>query len=249
MFELYHDWDAFCCIKVRFCLAEKEIEWESHHIDLQKMEQLTPKYLALNPNGVVPTALHDGRVIVESSVINEYIEECFAGPSLAPSDPYKRAQMRAWIKFEEDVLHPAVKGPTYQLMLRKAFADMPASLIEERIANSPTVEKAAMLRDAAQGMTPNLEAVENACKEMNRALDKMEARLQQSRWLGGDAFSLADIAAAPFIDRLEELNFARMWSDKHSVRDWISRIKVRKSYKAALPKMDQRIPSPLSLKR
>ena len=155
MFELYHDWDAFCCIKVRFCLAEKGVAWTSHHVDLQKMEQLTPSYLALNPRGLVPTALHDGRLIIDSSIIKEYVDECFPGPALSPLDPFKRAQMRMWIRFEEDVLHPAVKGPTYQLMLRRAFADMPKELIEERIANSPTVEKAAMLRDASEGVLPN----------------------------------------------------------------------------------------------
>lgn len=117
MLALFHDWDAFCCIKVRFCLAEKGVAWQGHHVDLQKIEQLKPEYLAINPKGVVPTIVHDGRVITESSVINEYVDEVFPGPSLVPADPYERANMRMWIKFEEDVLHPSVKGPTYELML------------------------------------------------------------------------------------------------------------------------------------
>jgi glutathione S-transferase len=246
MLELYHDWDAFCCIKVRFCLAEKGVPWIGRHIDLQRMEQLTPGYLALNPKGLVPTLLHDGRIVVESSVINEYVNECFDGPALSPVDPYERAQMRIWIKFEEDVLHPAVRGPTYQLMLRRAFAEMPATLIEERIAHSPTAEKAARLRDASQGLVPNLAEVDAARAAMNKALDVMEAHLQKSKWFGGGAFSLADIAIAPFVDRLEELRFAGMWSDKPAVRDWISRVKDRQGYTQALPKADQRIPKPLS---
>jgi hypothetical protein len=56
--------------------------------------------------------------------------------------------MRVWVKFEDDVLHPAVKGPTYQLMLRQAFARMPRDLVEERIELAPTPQKAAMLRQA-----------------------------------------------------------------------------------------------------
>src|SRR5579862_3109428 len=184
MLELYHDWDAFCCIKVRFCLAEKGVPWIGRHIDLQRMEQLTPGYLALNPKGLVPTLLHNGRIVVESSVINEYVNECFDGPALSPVDPYERAQMRIWIKFEEDVLHPAVRGPTYQLMLRRAFAEMPATLIEERIAHSPTAEKAARLRDASQGLVPNLAEVDAARAVMNEALDVMEAHLQKSKWFG-----------------------------------------------------------------
>ncbi|MEH2475655.1 glutathione S-transferase [Nitrobacteraceae bacterium AZCC 2161] len=247
MFELYHDWDAFCCIKVRFCLAEKGVPWVGRHIDLQRMEQLMPDYLALNPKGVVPTVLHDGRIIVESSVINEYIDECFDGPRLSPADPFERAQMRLWVRFEEEVLHPAVKGPTYQLMLRKAFAEMPAALIEERIAFAPTAEKAARLRDASRSLAPDFAEVEAARVVMVKALDKMEARLQQSRWFGGDAFSLADISIAPFVDRLEELNFAGMWSNKPAVQNWIARIKDRPGYREALPKAGQRIPAPLPL--
>jgi glutathione S-transferase len=245
MLELYHDWDAFCCIKVRFCLAEKGVAWLGHHVDLQRMEQLKPDYLALNPKGLVPLVVHDGRTIVESSVINEYIDECFDGPRLSPVEPYERAQMRVWIRFEEDVLHPSVRGPTYQLMLRKAFADMPAALIEERIANSPTPEKAARLRNASRGLVPDLEEVEAARSVMISALDKMEARLRQSRWFGGDTFSLADISIAPFVDRLEELNFAGMWSDKPAVQNWIARVKDRPGYFEALPKSGQRIPAPL----
>jgi glutathione S-transferase len=246
MFELYHDWDAFCCFKVRFCLSEKGVTWTSHHVDLQQMEQLTPQYLAINPKGLVPTAMHDGRILVESSIINEYIDEAFDGPRLTPSDPFERAQMRTWIKFEEDVLHPSVKGPTYQLMLRRAFAELSPELIEQRIAHAPTAEKAAMLRDAAAGKAPNWAEVDKARATMNDALGKMEKRLQQSRWLGGEAFSLADIAAAPFIDRLEELNFAGMWSKQPAVQDWIVRIKQRPGYQAALPNLQQRIPSPLT---
>lgn len=246
MFELYHDWDAFCCIKVRFCLAEKGVPWTGHHIDLQRMQQLTPDYLALNPKGVVPTALHDGRTIVESSVINEYIDECFDGPALCSSDPYQRAQMRLWIRFEEDVLHPAVRGPTYQLMLRKAFAEMPAELIEQRIANSPTAEKAARLREASQRAAPNVAEVEAARSVMIEALDRMEARLQTSGWFGGEGFSLADISIAPFVDRLEQLHFAGMWSNKPAVQNWIKRIKDRPAYREALPRAGQRIPEPLA---
>jgi glutathione S-transferase len=245
MFELYHDWDAFCCIKVRFCLAEKGVPWVGHHVDLQRMEQLKPDYLALNPKGLVPLVVHDGRTLAESSVINEYIDECFDGPRLSPLAPYERAQMRIWVRFEEEVLHPSVRGPTYQLMLRKAFADMPVALIEERIANSPTAEKAARLRNASRGLVPDLAEVDVARSAMIGALDKMEARLQQSRWFGGDAFSLADIAIAPFVDRLEELNFAGMWAGKPAVKGWIARVKDRPGYWEALPKPGQRIPAPL----
>ena len=81
---------------------------------------------------------------------------------------------------------------------------------------------------------------------MNDALNILEGRLQQVPWLGGDSFSLADIAAAPFIDRLEALNFAGMWSQQPAVQAWILRLKSRPGYQAALPKPQQRNPPPLA---
>jgi glutathione S-transferase len=246
MLELYHDWDAFCCIKVRFCLAEKGVEWHGHQIDLQRMEQLKPEYLEVNPKGVVPTIIHDGRILTESSVINEYIDEVFVGPDLVPVDPYERAKMRIWIKFEEDVLHPSVKGPTYELMLRQALARMPADVVEERLQHATSAEQAIRLRRAATGAAPaDLAEVEAAVAMMGRALIAMEARLQEVPWFSGHEFSLADIAIAPWIDRLEELNFALLWSGKAAVEDWIGRVKARKGFQIALPRADQRIPAPL----
>jgi glutathione S-transferase len=246
MLELYHDWDAFCCIKVRFCIAEKGIEWHGHHIDLQRMEQLKPEYLAINPKGVVPTIVHDSRVITESSVINEYIDEAFSGPRLLPAEAYARAIMRIWIKFEEDVLHPSVKGPTYQLMLRRALAKMPADLVEERVEHATSSEQATRLRDAAKTWNePNLCEVEAAVEMMRHALDRMEARLQHVPWFGGQEFSLADISIAPWIDRLEALGFAQLWSGKPATESWVQRIKARSGFQNAIPKPYQRIPPPL----
>jgi glutathione S-transferase len=245
MLELYHDWDAFCCIKVRFCLAEKGVPWHGHHVDLQRMEQLKPEYLAINPKGLVPTLVHDGRVVTESSVINEYINEKFPEPVLAPAEAFERAQMRIWIKFEEDVLHPSVRDPTYELMLRKAFASMPRALVEERIKHALTAEQADRLRNAGLGGAPDLAKVEKARETILKSLAKMEARLQQVSWFGGAEFSLADISIAPFIDRLEELNYSGMWEDKPAFENWIERVKSRPGYQAALPKIDQRIPAPI----
>jgi glutathione S-transferase len=247
MLELHHDWDAFCCIKVRFCLAEKGVAWASRVVDLQQMEQLRPEFLALNPNGVVPVLVHEGRTLTESSFINEYIDEVFPGPPLVPCDPLERHAMRVWVKFEDDVLHPAVKGPTYQLMLRQAFARMPPGLVEERIRQAPTPQKAALLREAAEGGTPDLAAVEAARQTLARAIDRLEARLAGNPWFAGPTFSLADIAVAPLVDRLQHLNFAGLWSGKPALQDWIRRIEARPGYKAAQPRPEQRIPTPLPL--
>jgi glutathione S-transferase len=50
---------------------------------------MRPEYLATNPMGMVPTLVHDGKPVRESSVINEYTEAVFAGPPLMPTDPLR----------------------------------------------------------------------------------------------------------------------------------------------------------------
>ena len=98
MLELYHNNISVCAQKVRIVLAEKNVPWTNHHMSLAKGEQLTPEFKKMNPRGVVPVIVHDGHVIVESSVICAYLDEVFPDPPLAPKNPVERATMRLWCK-------------------------------------------------------------------------------------------------------------------------------------------------------
>ena len=95
MLELYHFDRSPAAQKVRLALAEKGLDWDGHYIEtcFDKRDQHDPGYLKLNPRGVVPTLVHDGRVIRESNVILEYIEDAFPAPPLRPADPYERADI------------------------------------------------------------------------------------------------------------------------------------------------------------
>ena len=75
--ELYHHGSSVCAAKVRFYLAEKDLPWEGHYIDILKGEQFTPDYIKLNPKAVVPTLIHDGTVIRDSTNICEYLDDVF----------------------------------------------------------------------------------------------------------------------------------------------------------------------------
>jgi glutathione S-transferase len=243
MLELYHDWASFCSIKVRLCLAEKNLAWESRFVDLMKLDQLKPEYLALNPNAVVPTLVHDGRAIWESSFINEYLDETFADVPLTPKDPWARARMRYWVKFEDDVLHPVIRPASFNLMIRKAIAGLPPELVDQRLANHPNPSRAADFK-AAAGKPADTKAVEEASARIRQAIERMDRWLTQNTWFAGETYSLADVAAAPFIDRLEELNFVGFWEGKSALTDWIARIKARPAYQKAIPQTTQRLPKP-----
>jgi glutathione S-transferase len=90
MLELYHSINSVCTQKVRMALNEKGLEAKEHLMTLGG-DQFDPAYIKLNPNAVVPTLVHDGYPVVESSVILYYLEEVFPEPPLMPRDPKLRA--------------------------------------------------------------------------------------------------------------------------------------------------------------
>src|ERR1043166_9878961 len=97
---LYDAHGSPCARRVRAVLLEKRLPWTTRLVDLTRVEQKRPEYLALNPNGVVPTLIHGERVLYESNVITEYLDEVFPRPRLYPADPWERAQAKMWQAFE-----------------------------------------------------------------------------------------------------------------------------------------------------
>jgi len=103
MFVLHHGWRSSASRRVRLCLAEKGLKFESVLVDLTKMEHHSPAYLKLNPNGVIPLLiLPDGRSLYESGTICEYLDETYPEPPLRPDDAYGRAEMRNWICYADE---------------------------------------------------------------------------------------------------------------------------------------------------
>src|SRR5215204_1756692 len=105
MLELYTHPQSPCAQKVKIVLAEKGLAWTKHHVNLPEKENLRPEYLKLNPLGVVPTLVHNGRPVIESNIICEYLDEAFPQQHLVPSDPYLAAQVRFWMKHVDGKLH------------------------------------------------------------------------------------------------------------------------------------------------
>jgi Glutathione S-transferase, N-terminal domain len=67
MLELYHHGSSVYAAKVRLALAEKELAWESHYVDILAGEQFHPDFRAINPKAVVPVLVHDGQVLFRVS--------------------------------------------------------------------------------------------------------------------------------------------------------------------------------------
>lgn len=234
MLKLYQARLAVCAIKVRLVLAEKGLDWEPVNLNLRKGEQHQPDYVKLNPDGVVPTLIHDGRVFIESSVIMQYLDELFPEPPLQPADPVERARMRIWMKRVDEYLHPGNATLTYAMVHAAEMRDKSREELEAYYRGIPNPITRARQRSAIENGLEAPEAVQ-ALQFYEKALAEMEAQLSLHPWLAGESYSLADAAVTPYINRFAMLQLSRMWA-KHrpNVTDWFERVKARASFQTAV---------------
>src|SRR5437868_8661699 len=124
-FTLYNAPPSTCSQRVRFVLNAKKLPFSEVKLDLMAGDQLKPEYLKLNPNGVVPTLDHDGAIIIDSSVIVEYLDEVAPAPQkFTPQEPAARAHMRSLMRFIDEMPAAAVRVPTFNLAFLPRFAAM-----------------------------------------------------------------------------------------------------------------------------
>ena len=233
MITLYHSDTAVCAAKVRITLAEKQLPFEGRLMDLQKGDQFKPDYLALNPNGVVPTLIHDGDVLIESTVINEYLDEAFPQVPLRPADALGHARMHLWTK-REDTIHDAINTMTTAILFRHNLLQKSPEERAKRYESMPDPAKRLKWKTI---LDEGLEAsyVREALTRFAKLFRDMEKALASGPWLLGTQFSLADIGYISFFYRLEMLETAPMWrANFPRVNDWFERCKARNSFETAI---------------
>lgn len=234
--ELYHHSESVCAQKARLALAEKGVEWESRYVVLEKGEQHSEEFKKINPRGIVPVLIHDGKNIPESTVICEYVDECFEGPSLMPADPYLRSRKRLWSKLVDEGLHfPS----TYLLSFIVAFRHMSLAHLDspQKIAEHlEKIDNPKVRQLQQQVLTQGLDSqvFREAIQYYDTTLAEMENTLKEQTWLAGPDFSLADIALAPYMHRIADLQLLAMCENRPAVLDWYERLKARPSWQMAI---------------
>jgi glutathione S-transferase len=238
--ELYHFWSSVCSVHSRMALEEKGVVWTSRYIDLFKFDQLRPEYLAINPKGVVPTLVHNGQPVRESSVINEYIDAAFDGPKLTPSDPLKAAHMREFVSACDEGLSAIVKLTMVQYILPK----LRNRWGEEELHKQAERRPARFYRDvhgrAVRGEITEAELAD-AYATIEDLLDLLEHTLAHGPWIVGDQFTLAEISIAPYMFRLVALGADKYWSADHRPRvaEWYRRLSARPAFQTAVSWPDE----------
>ncbi len=240
MVELYHFWSSVCSVRVRMALEEKGVAWQSRYIDLFKFDQLRPDYLAINPAGMVPALVHNGEVICESAVINEYIAAAFPGVDLVPRDPLKAARMREFTKACDDGFDAIAKLTMVKYILPKLRKRWGDDVLKEQAGKRPTKFLQDLHSRAVRGEI-HPEELRESRASIEALLDRLETTLAKGGpWIVGE-FSLADISIAPFMFRLSALGQDEFWSaeKRPNVNAWHAAISKRPAFQVAVSWPDE----------
>lgn len=210
-------------------LAEKQLAWGSVMVDLAAGEQFSPAYRAIHPGGVVPALRHGDRIILDSTVINEYLDDAFERTRLRPADPFDRSRMRWWTK-QEDEIQVAINTLVTALVLRPLQR---ANDDETFVARQLDPDRRERWEDLmSRGVASPF--VDRALRRLVRWPSDMDASLREVDYLAGDMFTLADIGHAPYLNALTLLQLDDLWADRPAIEAWRLRIRARPSFVAGV---------------
>ena len=230
IFKLYNAPQSTCSQRVRFVLNAKKLPFSEVKLDLLAGDQLKPDYLALNPNGVVPTLDHDGAIVIDSSVIIEYLDEVAPEPlDFTPHDPVERAKMRTLMHFMDEMPAPAVRVPTFNLAFLPRFAAMSEDEFVA-FAESKPLRREFMLAMGRTGFPQK--DMDEAMARLRRTYERMDAEIAKSGgpWLLGKDISLADVMAMPALVRMADLRQDTAWQDLPNVKRWFDAIHAHPAF-------------------
>ena len=227
MLELYHFEPGANSLKSMLCLKEKGVEFVSHYVNLHEFEQHDPEYVKVNPNGQVPALVHDGAVITESTVINEYMEDVFPEKPLRPVDPVVRANMRVWTKFVDEYFCPALSILGWNRIIKPMVEHLSEEEFEAKLARIPLKEQQDKWRTAANRTFPQ-EQLDDCQRRVEVSIQRIEKALEDSDWIAGPDYSLADISCFSMMAPMAMFNDQTMNQDKTPrCMDWHARMMQR----------------------
>ncbi|MFI5315741.1 MAG: glutathione S-transferase family protein [Myxococcota bacterium] len=231
-FELYHSPYSTCSQKVRIALAEKGLAWVSREISFARQEQLAPEYLNLNPNGVVPTLVHDGQVVTDSSCIMEYLDEVAPQPPLSPPTALGRARMRAWLRYFEEVPTAAVRVPSFQTTFLPVLRALQSESEFDAAGDRRPIRKGFYRKmNAGRGFSD--EEVASSREQLQQTVQRIDAALARGPFILGESYTLAECCVAPLLDRTDDLGMAELWAGRPRFSDWLARVRARPSFREA----------------
>jgi glutathione S-transferase len=209
--HLFHFEQSTCSKKVRTVLALKELNCELHHIDLRTHENKVEHFLGINPRGLLPVLVHDGRVIVENNDIVAYLDEAFGPNSSIPTRGLADATTPAALR-AEDALHMAIRTLTFSFRIPSVLGRVPEDKLSVYRDRGASVKGNG--QDHAQQITfwtsynehggCSGDAIVNAYDAIREAFDGLEEALNGAQYLSTtcDVLSLTDVVWFPTVRRI-----------------------------------------------
>jgi glutathione S-transferase len=243
MLKLYHGPTSVCSQKVRLAIAEIGLDYEGVMLDLQRGDQFAPEYMRLNPDAVVPTLVDGGLKVLESSLIAEYLDKTYNKSRLMPRETGLEVRVRHWLLRCLQV-HAAVNTLSFSTFMRdKVLATKTPEEIEAAVARMPDPVARAKRRDLFQHGIGSYYTAQ-ALRHLERTFADMSADIGGGTWVSGPDFGLADVALASYVDRIERIGFAGLWTERHPrVGQWLEAMRARPSYG---PAIEAFIPEPMA---
>ena len=185
-------------------LAEKGLEFE---LRAEKIWERRDAFLRLNPAGEVPILIdEDNTVVAGGQVIAEYLEEAYPEQPLLPGGVVDRAEIRRLVSWFDEKFHREVT----------------ANLVDEKI-----------LKRFLRLGEPNVSAIRAGLQNIHLHLEYLVWLADRRRWLAGEEFSLADIAAAAQLSAVDYLGDVP-WEEHRGAKDWYARVKSRRAMRPIL---------------
>lgn len=234
MLELYHAEPVANSMKPLIALFEKGLEFKSTYVNLLAFEQHEPWFVKINPNGQVPVLVHDGAIITESTIINEYLEDVFPDVPLRPADPVARAQMRVWSKFVDEYFCPALSMIGWHLMVRRIAQSIAKDELAKLLDRIPLKEQRDKWATVA-GDSFTEEQLADSRRKIGVSIQRLEALLAKSPWIVGAEYSLADVNSYSMVAGVPRM-FPDLMNAENAPRslDWLERMNARPAVQQAL---------------
>lgn len=232
MLTLYSFGPGANSLKPLLAMHEKDIEWEHRFVNPGKFEQHSDWFKKINPRGQVPALDHDGKIVTESTVICEYLEDVFPDTNpLRPEDPYKRAEMRVWTKWVDEYFCWCVSTIGWARHIKKLANSMSNDEFEAHLENIPIPEQRVKWRRARDGFPK--EMLDEEMGKIAISIKRLEDTLSKREYLVDNEYTLADICNFAIANGMQ-FGFPELVNEKDSpgVMAWIERINERPACKA-----------------
>ena len=236
--KLYTFGPAANSMKPLLTVFEKGLDVEKHRLESAKFEHHSDWFKAINPRGQVPALVDGDKVITESTVICEYLEDEYpTDVVLRPADSFGRAQMRVWTKWVDEYFCWCVSTIGWHRYVGNMVKGLSDAEFEEKVAAIPVVEQQVKWRRAREGFPQDM--LDEEMRKIAFSVRRLDDHLADNEWLVGNMFSLADICNFAIANGMQ-FGFADLVNKEATpyLLRWIEQINVRPAVQAMFAQIE-----------